>query len=133
MIKAIKYGDEETWRSLFADWFFELDWRANFPPLWDAEYRQSTTFLESGWRHSRKIILDQVHDARIARTSRPEVIHEPGTGDEIPKIEQARVIVDHIGLVDGTYRTFTDLTVRRVWDLQRVDGGPWRIREAQHL
>jgi hypothetical protein len=43
------------------------------------------------------------------------------------------VILDHVGLIDGEYRTFSDINVHRVWRLQRLNGGPWKITEVQRL
>jgi hypothetical protein len=60
-------------------------------------------------------------------------VHEPGPDDPLPRVESVRVILDHVGLIDGEYRTFSDINVHRVWRLQRLNGGPWKITEAQRL
>ena len=50
---------------------------------------------------------------------------EEAEADEEETVEE--VEVDAIGLFDGEYRAFADADVRRIWRLQRIDGGPWRI------
>ena len=82
---------------------------------------------------SRRLITGDVYDAHIGRVERTRLLYEPGPADPLPRVESARVILDHVGLIDGEYRTFSDINVHRVWRLQRLNGGPWKITEVQRL
>jgi hypothetical protein len=46
---------------------------------------------------------------------------------------RVRVLLDHVGRIDGEYRTFSSIDVHRVWRPQRLDGGPWKIVDVQGL
>jgi hypothetical protein len=132
MVEALKAGDRDTWQSLFAEWRF-TPLRDGVPPLYDPDYRLRPAIFESAWQDSREAIMDDVHDARVSRVERIETLYEPAADEPFPKVEAVRILLDHVGLIDNEYRTFTDLTVRRVWRLQRRDGGPWKIVDVQHL
>jgi hypothetical protein len=132
MVDAIKQGDEDTWRSLFADWRI-TPLRHGLPPLYDPEYHVRPSILLRAWEHSRRFITSDVYDARINRVSSIKVVHRQGTGDSIPTIEEAMVVLDHVGLIDDEFRTFVNLNVRRVWRLQSQDAGPWKITDIDHL
>jgi len=132
MVEALKAGDRDAWQRQFAEWrFIALDEEA--PPLFDPDYRLRPAIFESAWQDSRRLITGDVYDARIGRVERPQLLYEPGEDDVIPRVESVRVILDHVGLIDGEYRTFSNVNVHRVWRLQRLDGGPWKITEVQRL
>lgn len=128
MIHAIKFADEEGWKKLFADWrvFTREDMT-----IVDSSYAPAPVALQRDWEFSRKLINDKVYDARVSRVTPVRVLSQGGGTN--PKVEQVTVYIYHIGQVDGQYMAFSDIEVKRVWNLQRINGGPWRIVESQHL
>jgi hypothetical protein len=128
-VRELKAGREEAWRELFATWRAErrTGYAAYLPnvPL-------PRTFARA-WIDSRALILDRVYDARVAWVSEVEKLL---TGKEFkgaPVVEQVTVELDHVGRFAGEYRSFATVAVHRMWVLQRVDGGPWRIASVQGL
>jgi hypothetical protein len=132
MVEALKAGDRDTWQSLFAEWRF-IPADEEGPPLFDPDYRLLPAHFEDAWQASRRLITGNVYDARVGRVDRTRLLHEPGENDPIPRVEGVRILLDHVGLIDGEYRTFSDINVHRVWRLQRLDDGPWKITEVQRL
>ena len=131
MVAAIKHGDRQTWEGLFADWRFTSIW-PTAPPLFYKPYRERAAIFDRAWEHSRRFIMDDVMDARVNHSEPMRELHA-GSENGIPKVEEVVVVLDHIKDIDGVTRTFVDLNVTRVWKLQRIDGGPWRIAHVQHL
>jgi hypothetical protein len=132
MVAAIKAGDRETWQGLFAEWrFYKYGQRDT--PLYDPDYGLLPMHYERDWESSRKLIMGDVLDARIARIGPVRLLHDPEPGDPVPRVEVVHIVLDHVGLIEGEHRTFTNLNVRRIWRLQRRDGGPWKIADVQHL
>ena len=132
MVEALKAGDRDTWQSLFAEWRF-IPADEDGPPLYDPDYHLLPANFEDAWQASRRLITGDVYDARVGRAGHTRLLHEPAPDDPLPRVESVRVILDHVGLIDGEYRTFSDLNVHRVWRLQRLNGGPWKIAEVQRL
>ena len=130
MVATVKHGDRHTWEGLFANWRFTPIW-PNSLPIFYKPYRERASIFERAWEHSRRFIMDDVMDARVNRTEPIRELYAGGGG--IPKVEEVVVVLDHIKDIDGRTRTFVDLNVRRVWKLQRIDNGPWRIAHVQHL
>jgi len=131
MIQAVKWADEATWRSVFADW--RLFSRFSGPPIVDLAFGWPDSNFTREWGEARKQIQDAVYDVRVARVDRVRTLREPGLDDGGPAVDQVDVFVDHVGLFDGEYRTFVDSRVHRRWRLQRLDGGPWRVAELRRL
>jgi hypothetical protein len=128
LIAAIKHGDQPLWKSLFTAWYVSYldDGRAVLQPYEDRSQ-------DEYWEESRRSILGRVYAAAPVWSSDPKPVM---TGKEFPGapfIEETDVEIEHIGLFDGEYRTFCDVTVNRLWQLQRRDGGPWRISSVQNL
>lgn len=73
------------------------------------------------------------HDVRVARVHRPCTVMSGKEFEGAPRVEQVIVEMDPIGFFDGEYRSFKDIEVHRVWTLQRVNGGPWRITSVQGI
>ena len=128
MILAVKNDDLILWKGLFADWMLR-----NNP-----DGSPQVCFLmqqpsEEDFGRSRTSFAGRLYDARVLWTDDPRLVT---TGQEYPgapHVEEVLVEVEHIGLIDGEYRSFMDVTVRRYWRLQRVDGGAWRIASLQPL
>lgn len=131
MIHYIKVGDMKAWKKLFATWQIYTDWDG--PPYMDMAYWMPDESYQNAWEKSRRLVLKDVYDARVIHVSPAKVVvkEKPATG--IPQVEQVKVIIDHIGYFDGEYRSFSSLYVHRQWILQRLDNGPWKIKELQGL
>jgi hypothetical protein len=127
-VAALKSGDVQIWKGLFAPWRAE-NWKEEgviYYPFYEIQ-------VDNDWVNARRSILDRVYDARVVYQSEARHVL---TGKEFPKapvIDEVMVELDHIGLFDGEYRSFTDVTVHRTWLLQRRDGGPWRIASVQGI
>ena len=132
MVATVKHGDRHTWEGLFANWRFTPIW-PDALPIFYKPYRERSSIFERAWEHSRRFIMSDVMDARVNRTEPVRVLYAGDAEGGIPKVEEVIVVLDHIKEIDGTTRTFVDLNVRRVWKLQRIDDGPWRIAHVQHL
>ena len=128
LIAAIKNGDQPLWQSLFAVWYVSFldDGRAILHPYEDR-------LQDEYWQESRTSVLGKVYGAAVVWTGDPRQIM---TGKEFPGapvIEEIDVEIEHIGQFDGEFRTFKDINVNRLWQLQRRNGGPWRVSSVQNL
>jgi hypothetical protein len=88
---------------------------------------------DDDWTRARASMLGRVYDARVLWTGDPRVVTDGSGYPGAPRIEEVDVVIDHIGKFDDGYRVFTDTTVHRQWQLQRVNGGPWRIHSVQSI
>jgi hypothetical protein len=128
-ITALKWGDEKLWTSLFASWSVLRD---ETGVLFNPSYGLPVSLSED-WIRSRRTILDSVFDVRIAYLGDVEQIM---TGTEFkgaPVIEQTYFELDHVGRFDNAYFSFGNINVHRVWRLQRINNGPWRIATIQGI
>lgn len=131
MIRAVKFADEKLWKSLFATWqVMVLD---NGRAIYNPSYVQPYTVLLTAWEYSRKYITSEVYDARVSRVGPVRRILLKDEGKNLPDVDQVHVFVDHYGLFDKEYRVFAGMSVNRRWTLQRLDSGPWRIINLEHL
>lgn len=128
MIQAIKWGDENLWKSLFAESEVWVEnGRVGYSP------QRSTSSMEQDWIRSRRLILESVFDVRVAFVSEPRILITPQVIKSAPTVEEVRVDVRHVGQFEGVYRSFVSINVHPVWLLQRINNGPWRIISAQEL
>ena len=128
MIDAIKWGDESLWRSLFAESEVWIEnGRIGYSP------QRSSGGMSENWIRSRRLILESVFDVRVAFVGAVQVLVTPEMMKSAPKVEQVRVDIRHVGLFDGTYRSFVNINVHPVWVLQRINNGAWRIVSNQEL
>lgn len=130
-VEALKVGDEQTWKSLFADWRAESGDVGQ--PVYYRPYDPPPQ-LDSDWLSSRKAILGDVFAAKVVYAS---AVRQVMTGQEFkgaPVVEEVSLELEHVGQFEGEYRAFTSsVSLHRVWTLQRRDGGPWRIASRQSL
>lgn len=129
MVRALEDGHEDTWTSLFATW------RASRSPGY-VSYLPAVPlpkWLPRTWVDARALVLGRVYDARVVWVSDVETVVTPRDYQGAPTVEQVTVELEHVGKFDGEYRAFTAVAVHRLWQLQRVDGGPWRITTFQTL
>jgi hypothetical protein len=129
LIESLKRGDEATWSSLFANWYFSRydDKRFFFNPNY---YRGAA---DDDWVRSRRYILDDLYDVEVVAVDPIRVVT---TGKElkgVPAIEEVVVEIEHIGKFNGEFRPFLDVRVHRLWTLQRSNGGPWLITSRQGI
>ena len=131
MIDAVKMGDEPGWRSLFAPWRVVTGNGGRL--ILDMAYATNPGMFAMDWERSRRLIMGELHDARVSHVDRIRrvLLHDAATG--LPDVDQAVVWVDHYGLFDGEHRVFQNVNVNRRWVLQRLDDGPWRIVSIQNL
>lgn len=128
MILAIKNDDLTLWKGLFADWMLR-----NNP-----DGSLQVCFLmqepnEEDFGRSRTSFAGRLFDARVLWTDDPRVLTSGQEYQGAPRVEEILVEVEHVGLIDGEYRSFMDVTVNRYWRLQRIDGGAWRIASLQSI
>ncbi|MEP6731294.1 MAG: PDZ domain-containing protein [bacterium] len=128
MIDAIKLGDIALWRALHADWSIELNEQGR-----RVIYPHTSPPDDSNFEESKRSMNGRVLDARVAWTDNPQVVADGSRFPGALHIEECVAEIDHVGTFDGDVRVFADVTVRRHWRLQRVDGGPWRIASAQPI
>lgn len=128
-VRAVKAGQEETWTGLFATWRAER--RAGYVAYLPSVPLPRT--LPSTWVTARNLILDRVHDVRVVWVGDVEKLMTGKEHAGAPVVEQIAIEVDHVGKLDGEYRTFSTVAVNRRWLLQRVNGGPWRIATIQGI
>jgi hypothetical protein len=131
MIGYIKLGDQKSWKKLFCNWQIYSNWEG--PPCVDMAFWFTEENYQNTWEKSRRQILNDIYDARVLYTSRVKTIIEANKEIGVPKVEQVKIIVDHVGKFDGVYQSLSNLYVHRKWRLQRLNGGPWKIIELQAL
>ncbi len=137
MIEAVKYSNIQFWSSLFAPWSFYIE--KPLPPFFNPQREMSSSMLQDSWNYSRALLVNRedtlpyVEDIRVLSESKPQLVFAGDTALQIPRVEQATVIVEHIGKFGDEYRSFTNFQVKRVWQLQRLDQGPWRVTLIDHF
>lgn len=107
--------------------------RFDGPPVIDMSYELPEGSFIRTWDQSRRQILGDVYDARVIYEGPHETVIEEDEAAGIPRVEQAKVIVDHVGKFGNTYRSLSNINVHRKWILQRINDGPWKILELQSL
>ncbi len=77
--------------------------------------------------------MGECYEARIEKSGRARRIVNKDARGGSPDVDEVTIFVDHFGLFKGEYRSFNGSKVNRIWRLQRLDGGPWKIASLQHL
>lgn len=131
MIHYIKMGDMGAWKNLFSSW--QIYSYGEGLVFVDMAYLHSEEQFQHRWSQSRKQLLGEIYDARVLYVGSIKTIINANAENGIPQVEQVKVIVDHIGKVEGHYKSISNLYVHRKWILQRLNGGPWKIVELQAL
>lgn len=128
-INSLKLGDLDLWKSFFSQWECAPtgigdDWAFD-PENGPLALRSLSLFFE----HARQALMSTVYDMRVVTESPARMVYDKnGT-----RVEQVELDVDPVGLFDGEYRSFRSVDVHRIWHLQRVNGGPWKIVSEQGL
>jgi hypothetical protein len=129
--EALKLGHPDAWRALFADWRAErlssghVHFNASVPT-------GESTFLRE-WESARRLLANDVCGVKRVRVHPVTVLLEGTEFEGAPSVRECRIEVEHVGRFDGEYRSFKDFRLHRVWVLQSLEGGPWRILEARGL
>ncbi len=103
LVNALKHGDQALWKALYATWWTVVrdDGRVVFYP----NYPQ---LREDDWEPAQRLVLSDVYDIRVIWTGD---VREIATGMDFegaPRIDEVDAQLEHVGLFDGTYRTFID-------------------------
>ena len=130
LVSALKLGDEDAWKALFADWYLVP---GEGPPLYYAFYPYPPANVDEDWIRSRALILGDLEDVRVVWTGEPRLLLRGTDHPGAPDVEEVAVEVDHIGSFDGEHRAFCDTRVHRVWSVQRRNAGPWRVASFQGI
>lgn len=131
MVYYIKMGDMKAWKKLFATWQIFSEWGGR--PYMDFMYWHREENYQQVWEQSRKQILHDIYDARVLEVSKVKQTVEANSELGIPRVEQVKVIIDHIGKINDRYKSVSNLNVHRKWVLQRLNDGPWKITQLQAL
>lgn len=128
-MNAVKLGDFDLWQTFYAPWECAPtgigDDYAFDPENGPLALRSFKMFYE----HARQVLLQEVYDMRVLTESAPKLVYDKnGT-----RVETVELDVDPVGLFDGEYRSFRSVNVHRIWHLQRINGGPWKIVSEQGL
>lgn len=124
----LKAGDREQWLSLFANWMAVAGDGGR--PIWHPFWRPR---LDERWVDARRRIEESVCDVRVYWCGDPHTIITGKEWDGLRPVDQVVVEVDHIGQFGDEFRAFSKIGLNRIWTLQRVDGGPWRITSEQGI
>lgn len=127
-VSAVKTGDEKTWLALYADW---LAMGGDGPPLYRA-YDPYKNYM-SDYTRARNLMLHKVSHVEPVWESEPRAILKGDEFDAAPRLEAVNVLMDHIGHFDDGDRVFCTTELTRLWQLQRQNGGPWRIASRNTL
>jgi hypothetical protein len=125
---ALKTGNLKLWTALFAQW--GIDYLPDGRPLLNP-FAEDVNLQR--WEDSQRNMRSKIYDLRVLWVDDVRPITLGTEFKAAPRIDEVEVVIDHVGLFDGEYRIFKDLTVERLWKLQRVDDGPWRISTMQNI
>jgi hypothetical protein len=131
----LKLSDFEAWKACFATWkvreWFQADSSYLYVDLdWNTVDDRDAM---SQWDRGRQHVLDDVYAVEVAQVGPVKVVYDAAqqpaaaTGAGPQRVEEVRVRINHIGSIDGDYRTFARYDLHRTWTLQRLDAGPWRV------
>lgn len=129
-VDAAKRLREDVWRDLFADWTVSGDFAGQ--PIF-LPYGPGHSDKRSGWEQTQRRLTSDVLDVKVVAGSKPFTVLPADPLRGTPQVEACEVEVEHVGDFDGEYRSFKDSFINRVWQLQRVDGGPWRFVSPRAL
>lgn len=123
-VKSVKFSNRTAWRAFYRTWKIR-NWSTPALIAWRPLSGRTETYL---WDHSRKRLLNEVYDIGVARVGPISLVYEgPGLNGDTSRVEEVELLAQHVGKIDGEFRTFLSPAVTRRWTLQRLDGGPWMI------
>lgn len=137
---ALRMGEMETWRKCYAGWMVR-SWYGKgesyqyVDRTW--QVMSAGQSANSAWDQARKRLMDDVYAVEVDRITPVRVVYDAAaetagaaraTAADAPRrVEEVLVYLNHIGKVGEGFRTFAGSLLRRRWELQRLDDGPWRI------
>ncbi len=124
-INALKLGDEDLWVGFYATWTCADYGTGSY--IYDTTNAPSTDSHRRDFVRARKLITSWIYDLRVLKARKIVTLLES------PKVEKTVVEIDHVALFDGEYHSMRRGDLHRLWNLQRVDGGPWRITSRQEI
>lgn len=143
---ALAQGDMDTWLRCYATWSVTTWYERDGSWQWVDQTRLVMGEMTgaSDWDRARKRLHADVYGLEVARVGAVRVVYDAAAQAALapddarvasgPRIvEEVTAHVNHIGLFDGEYRTFSGPLLHRRWTLQRLDGGPWRIAVAHSI
>jgi hypothetical protein len=130
LVGAVKADNIALWRALHADWWVEQREDQGGRLL---VHHVAQPPDDSMFEASRRSVLERVLDAQVAWTDTPQPLVDGQRFPGAATVDEVEAWLDHIGEFDGRTCTFSDVTVSPRWRLQRFNGGPWRIVQAQPI
>jgi len=144
--EALKMGDMATWLKCYATWMV----RGWYGKGESYQYVDRTCQVmspgqsaNSAWDQARKRLMDDLYAVEVDRVTPVRVVYEAAAQPDgstrameagaPQRVEEVLVYLNHIGKVNGEFRTFAGSMLRRRWELQRLDKGPWRITSTQSI
>jgi hypothetical protein len=127
-VAAVKAGDEHTWRALYGEW---TAMGGDGRPLW-RPFNPYANYMQD-YTRSRDFMLNKVCHVEPVWESEPRTIIRSDAFEGAPTVEEVAVLIDHIGRFEEGDRVFCMTGLNRMWSLQRVDGGPWRLASRSVL
>jgi hypothetical protein len=127
-VNALKLGDQDLWQSFFASWSCDPTGIGD-QRVYDAEGGPVPNAHNLDYVIARRVIMSSVYDVRVVTEGPPKPIY----GKDGTRVEMVVLDVDPVGFFDGEYRAFRSVDVHRIWHMQRVNGGPWKIVSDQGI
>lgn len=129
--EALKQGQQAAWRALFADWRAER--LSSGHVHFNAAVSHGESTYQSAWESARRLLANAVYDVKRVHVPPVVTLLEGTEFEGAPSVRECRIEVEHVGRFDGEYRSFKDFRMHRVWVLQSLNGGPWRILDVRGL
>jgi hypothetical protein len=120
---ALKQGDFVVWQAMFATWSVYI--ASNGLPVISTglAYR-----MDNDWERARREILTKICDVRVVWIDDCRTVVSGTEFEGAPPIEEITIEIDFLKQYpDGTCRSFSGISMHRLWNLQRISGGPWRL------
>jgi hypothetical protein len=135
LVGAVKAGDLALWRALHVDWQVATATHEDGSPGRQIIYPHANPPNDDRFEDSRRSMAKRVADARVAWVGDVTVVADGTAWPGAPRIEAVAIKLEHIGDRDGDgdFRVFSDVTVSCDWQLQRLNGGPWRVATVQAI
>jgi hypothetical protein len=89
LVTALKAGDEETWKALFADWYLVP---GDGPPLYYAFYPYPAASVDEDWIRSRRLINGDLYDVRAVWVGDPRTVLRAAEFPGAPQLDQVTTI-----------------------------------------
>jgi hypothetical protein len=129
--EALKQGQQAAWRAFFADWRAEQ--LSSGHVHFNAAFSEGESTYQRAWESARRLLANEVYGIKRVHVPPVVTLLEGTEFEGAPSVRECRIEVEHVGRFDGEYRGFKDFRLHRVWVLQSLNGGPWRILDVRGL